>query len=964
MMLLPKIEGELKTDPLYKTIYSTDASAYKETPLGVAFPKNSADIRALVSWASKEKISLIPRGAGTSLAGQVVGSGLVVDVSRHMNKILELNTEEHWVRVEPGVVLDELNLFLAPYGLFFAPETSTSNRCTLGGMLGNNSCGSHSLRYGGTRDHVLEADVVLSDGSEACFKALSLGEMKTKRQENTLEGRIMVGLLAILEQKALQKEIVEEFPDPRLTRRNNGYALDQLLLNSYFDPTSQADFNLAKLLAGSEGTLAFATQIKLNLEPLPPQHKALICVHTHTLDEALYGNLVAREHGPVAIELMDHTILELARQNISQLKNSAFVEGSPAAILIIELVEASEALLDEKIEAVIAHFKAKGFGYAFPCIKGESIKKVWALRKAGLGLLANMRGDAKPVSVIEDTAVIPERLPDYIHEVDAMLKGMGLSAVYHAHIGTGELHIRPVLNLKDDLDIQKFRTVAKNTALLVKKYRGSLSGEHGDGRLRGEFLPIMLGNHIYEVLVELKNLFDPQRIFNEGKIVETPAMNEHLKLQRQVHLEHLTTNFNFDHEAGWIQAVERCNGSADCRKSPVFGGGMCPSFRASGEEEDTTRARANILRELMYKDKALDFNDTDVLFILHNCLSCKACKSECPSSVDMTRLKAEYLQHHFDKHGVPLATNMVGHMPSLEALASVVPRLYNGVVSWKPTATLLKGMLGFAQERAIPKMGKVTLKHWLKKHKQSSSTRQCYLFVDEFTNFLDVEVGQEFVLLLNALGYEVLMTAHKESGRTALSKGLVRTAKKYALQNVHLLKDVVTKECPLVGLEPSTLLTFRDEYPDLVPKDEKADALNLGKNVLLYDEFIEREIKAGHITADAFTTQKLTMILHGHCHQKSLASVAPSKLMLELPKNYSVRVIDNGCCGMAGAYGYEKKHYKDSIAIGKQALAPILEETDERVQVVAPGTSCRTQIKDVAHKTALHPVQVLYRALK
>lgn len=958
------IKGEIKKDLLHRILYSTDASAYREMPLGVAYPKDAEDVQALVSFAGKNQINLIPRAGGTSLAGQVVGNGLVVDISKYMNRILEINPEEHWVRVQPGVVLDELNLYCKPYGLFFGPETSTSNRCCLGGMVGNNSCGSHSLVYGSTRDHLLEAKVILSDGSETILKGLTPKEVDEKRKGNSLESLIYSQIVTLLSKPENQKEIVDNYPDISLRRRNSGYAIDELLRCNYFDAGNPELFNLCKLLAGSEGTLAFVTELKLNLVSLPPAEKAVICVHCATLEEAFVANLVALQHFPVAIELMDSTILELSKQNISQNKNRFFVQGDPAAILIIELAEQTREDVDKKADEIEIDLKAHNYGTHYPRVYGKDIVRVWSLRKAGLGLLSGMPGSAKPVSVIEDTAVAPQRLPAYIADMKQMLDGYGLSCVYHAHISTGELHLRPVLNLKEEKDRILFRAVATETAKLVKKHKGSLSGEHGDGRLRGEFIPLLLGDKVYGFLKEVKAAWDPACIFNVGKIVNTPPMDAGLRYEQ--HEPDVNTFFDYSRQKGWLCAIEQCNGAGDCRKSDLFGGTMCPTYRATRDEKNATRARANILRELLtHPLQKSRFNQAEILDILDTCVSCKACKSECPSNVDMARFRAEYLQHYYDESHVPLRSLLIANLTTIQKLGTILPRVYNTIVSNSITSALLKKVLRFAPQRSIPKLYKTTLRNWLKQHADNLSVKngKVYLFADEFTNYMDVEVGIKFIKLLQALGYEVVIPEHVESGRTELSKGLLRKAKSIAEKNVCLLKGIISGDTPLVGIEPSCILSFRDEYPDLVSDDLKEEACKLSVNCLLYDEFIVREMRKGNIKEEQFTQITLHIKLHGHCHQKSLASVEPSKEMLSLPKNYEVDIMPTGCCGMAGAFGYEKEHYKLSMQIGEQVLFPMVRQAKEDICISAPGTSCRQQIKDGTGRQAYHPIEILYDAL-
>ncbi|MDX2443166.1 MAG: FAD-binding and (Fe-S)-binding domain-containing protein, partial [Bacteroidales bacterium] len=642
-----EIDGDVYTDKTMLLLYSTDASAYKEMPLAVICPKNKEDIRKVIVFCNENKISLIPRTAGTSLAGQVVGNGIVVDVSKYLTRILDFNREEQWIRVEPGVVLDELNLYLKPEGLFFAPETSTSNRCMMAGMLGNNSCGAHSLLYGSTREHTLEVETFLSNGSEVTFGQLGMEEFEKKSKNDNLEGKIYKKLKEILDDPVNREEIEREYPNPKLNRRNTGYALDLLMKSQPFVEEGPA-FNMSKLLAGSEGTLAFTTAIKLNLVPLPPPNKVLVCVHFDTIESSFKGNLVMLKYKPGAVEMMDRVILELTRENIEQEKNRFFVKGSPAAILVAEFARDSQQEIDEIVSKMVAELREEGLGYHFPVVAGADIQKVWNLRKAGLGILSNMKGDAKPVPVIEDTAVDVNELPEYMEDFKQILERYGKKGVYYAHIGGGELHLRPILNLKDKKDVELFHTIAEDTARLVKKYKGSLSGEHGDGRLRGEFIPLMIGEKNYQLLKEVKEVWDPDYIFNPGKIIDTPKMNTQLRYDPEVQTPEFDTIFDFSDTNGFVRAAEKCNGSGDCRKSEIIGGTMCPSYMATRDEKNTTRARANILRELLTQPQNKNpFNQKEIYDVLDLCLSCKGCKSECPSNVDMTKLKAEFLQHYY-----------------------------------------------------------------------------------------------------------------------------------------------------------------------------------------------------------------------------------------------------------------------------------------------------------------------------
>jgi FAD/FMN-containing dehydrogenase/Fe-S oxidoreductase len=1001
--LAAQLEGEFFSDNTIRTLYATDASAYREMPLAVAMPKSIEDIKKLIAFARREKISLIPRTAGTSLAGQVVGSGLVVDVSKYMNKILEINAEERWVRVQPGVVRDELNIFLKPYGLYFGPETSTANRAMIGGMVGNNSCGSNSVIYGSTREHLLEVKAILSDGSDAEFKAITADEFEAKclgvpatgsvprgfKPKDDLETRLYRTVQEILSDESNAQEIREKFPKRSIARRNTGYALDLLLDTEPFTAGSES-FNFCKLIAGSEGTLAFLTEIKLNVVPLPPKEVGLVCVHFNTIDEALRANLIALKYSPSASELIDHYILECTKENIEQSKNRFFVQGDPGAILVVEIARGDKDEVARLASEMEAEMRAAGLGYHFPVLYGDDTKKIWTLRKAGLGLLTNMPGDAKPVAVIEDTAVDVNDLPAYIRDFNEILKKYGLYSVHYAHAGSGELHLRPIINLKTEEGNHLFRKIAEEIALLVKKYDGSLSGEHGDGRLRGEFIPWMVGDKNYELFKRLKHTWDPENIFNPGKIVDTPPMNEFLRYTPGQQTPEVKTIFNFTREQGILRHAEQCNGSGDCRKTHLSGGTMCPSYMATRNEKDTTRARANILREfLTHSTKENRFDHEEIKEVMDLCLSCKGCKSECPSNVDMGKLKAEFLQHYYDANGVPVRSQLIGNFAKLSGVASYVPWAYNIVFKTPALRRVANKIVGFHPDRTMPLLHGTTLQRWHKKRMRNSDSglrneknsisettktptlpqsgiqipKSVYLFCDEFTNFNDVAIGQKAILLLEKLGYQVVIPEHVESGRAYLSKGLLRKGKEIAEKNVQLLKSVITDQTPLIGIEPSAILTFRDEYPELVSESLQADAHNLARNVFLIDEFLAKELDKGNLKKEQFTQEKRLIKLHGHCQQKAVGSLVPTKKILSLPANYEVHLIPSGCCGMAGSFGYEHEHYDISMKIGELVLFPTVRKQPEEVIIAAPGTSCRHQIHDGTGRKALHPVEILYQAL-
>ncbi|WP_439555952.1 FAD-binding and (Fe-S)-binding domain-containing protein [Dyadobacter sp.] len=976
--LSQQLEGDLYYDNTMRTLYATDASAYREMPLAVAIPKSIADIKALISFAAVNGISLIPRTAGTSLAGQVVGSGLVVDVSRNFNKIIEINPEERWVRVEPGVVRDELNMALKPYGLYFGPETSTANRAMIGGMVGNNSCGSNSIVYGSTREHTLEVKAILADGSDAVFSNIKKGEydnlLQAARHKNgsaSLLDKIYLKTNEILSSPENQAEIRKNFPKPSVERRNTGYALDMLLNTAPYTPGTEdpaKEFNMCSLIAGSEGTLCFLTEIKLNLVPLPPKTQGLVCVHCFTIDEALRATILTLKYGPQAVELIDEYVLECAATNPEQKKNAFFVKNKPdgnyPAILVVDLSRETK----EEVEALAADLEKElteaNIGFHYPLLFGDDTKKIWTLRKAGLGLLANIPGDEKAVAVIEDTAIDVYDQPEYIRDFNAILKKHGMSAVHYAHAGSGELHLRPIINLKTSEGHRQFRMIAEEIADLVKKYDGSLSGEHGDGRLRGEFIPKMVGQHNYQLFKDIKKTWDPNNIFNPGKIVDTAPMDTFLRYEADQKTPEFKTYFRF-HDQDVLQHAEQCNGSGDCRKTELSGGTMCPSFMATRNEKDTTRARANILREMLTRSpKENRFDNHEIKEVYDLCLACKGCKGECPSNVDAAKLKMEFLQQYHDVHGVPLRSWLVGNFSKMTGLASYVPWAYNLIFKNAPLRKIANQVVGFHPDRTMPLLHATTLKKWFDKRKKTATSgKRVYLFCDEFTNYNDVEIGKKSILVLEKLGYEVIIPDHGPSGRPQLSKGLLKDAKKIAEENIRLLKDIISHDTPLVGIEPSAILTFRDEYPDLVSDELLEESKKLAMNALQFDEFIAREIELKNISKDKFTKEKRLIKLHGHCQQKAISSLVPTKKMLSLPENYTVQLIPSGCCGMAGSFGYEKEHYDISMKIGELVLFPAVRQQPEEVIIAAPGTSCRHQIHDGTGRKALHPAEILFEAL-
>ncbi len=962
--LKKELKGDLFTDDLYRILYATDASSYRELPLAVTRPRDKEDVRKIISTARDTGTSIIPRGGGTSLAGQVVGPGIVVDVSKYLNRIIEFNPAEKWVVVEPGVILEELNLFLLPHGLFFGPETSTADRCCMAGMLGNNSCVAHSIIYGSVRDHILEADVILSDGSEATFKGLTTSEFNKKcdGDPSSLETAVYRNIRDTLSDPQNRKEITDQFPHPALRRRNNGYALDTLLDSDTFSENGKK-INICKLLAGSEGTLAFTTSLKLNLLPLPSFKTGLICAHFKTLEDALKANILILKHNPASIELIDDFILNCTKDNITQSKNRFFIKGTPKIVLLIELLRDSVEEILESAQEIEKELREEGFGYHFPVYTDSvEIERVWDLRKAGLGVLLNIPGEKRSVQVIEDTSVLPEYLPDYITEFEHVLQKYNLSCAYYAHVATGELHLSPLLNLKDPADIEIYRNIAIEIASLVKKYRGSLSGEHGDGRLRGEFIPMMLGEHNYRLLKELKRTWDPDNIFNPGKIIDTPPMDQNLRYIKGEQPQPLKTTFRFPEKGTLLFATEKCSGSGDCRKSAVIGGTMCPSFMATGDEDKSTRGRANILREFLTRsEKKYPWDHEEIYRVMDLCLSCKACKSECPSNVDLAKFKAEFLQHHYDIHGIPFRSWLIGWLPRINKLGMIFRPVTNFITGLK----LFKKIIGFEESRKIPSLSVITLRKWWRRNLNSEAGKngKVYLFADEFTDYNESDIGIKTILLLEKLGYKVVIPIHRESGRTFFSKGMLKIARRVADKNIRLLKNIISEDAPLIGIEPSAILSFRDEYPDITDKDLEDDAIMLAGKAMLLEEFICRELDNGRIKPEQFTTDNKKIMVHGHCQQKAISSTEYTLKMLSIPVNYTVEEIPSGCCGMAGAFGYEKEHYELSMKIGELILFPAVREASDDTVIAAPGTSCRQHIQEGTGKKAKHPAEILFEAI-
>ncbi|MEY2792612.1 MAG: hypothetical protein RJA76_604 [Bacteroidota bacterium] len=966
-------EGELFLNDSFETsiqkrIYSTDASVYQVQPTGVVKPTNPKDLKRIIQFANKTKSKLIPRGAGTSLAGQVVGKDIIVEISKGFNRILQTHKKEKSTWVEPGIIRDDLNSQLRETGLFFGPETSTSNRALIGGMIGNNSCGLHSIVWGNTRDHVLELKAFLSDGTEIHTHDLSVEEFYAKTQLNNLEGKIYKELHRILNNHEIQELIREKFPKKSVKRRNTGYALDALIEMKPFHPNGK-NFNLSALLTGSEGTLALVHAAKLQLLELPPEEVRLLCVHCTSIHEAMLANIEVLKFNPLASELVDDFILSFTKGHPQFEQNRDFISGDPQAILMVEFRHNSINDLDETILKVIQQLSNSNLGYAYPILKNEEIYKGWDIRKAGLGLIRNLIADEQAVNLIEDCAVDPIDLPNYVDDIQNLLKKHQVKAAFYAHAGAGELHIEPFINLKTKKGRIQFRSILEETVTILKKYKGALSGEHGDGRLRGEFIPKLMGNEIYELFKEVKNLFDPNHILNPGKIVDTPPMDEDFRMQ--IDQKHTFEQLFFDY--GSIKTplilAEKCSGSGDCKKSHLSGGTLCPSYMATLNEKNSTRARANILRQILSDSNSQGFESKELNEVLDLCLSCKACKTECPSGVDITQLKAEVLAQQYEKNGIPFKNKIIGHFPLIQKYFRPIAPIYNFINSFPLSAGIVKSIVGFAKDRSLPKLHFNTLEKWFDKYSNINKQDQykngkVILIADEFTNYNDVLIGQKAVLLLNSLGYGIEIPNQIITGRSYLSKGMVKTAKILMENNIEILRSY-PNHLPILTVEPSALLCFIDEGPKIVDSSFQNDSEIIKNRILLIDDFLANEYKKGKIKSSLFTSESKKVLLHGHCHQKASIGLSKTRIALEIPENYKTELIPSGCCGMAGSFGYEKNKYALSQKIAELVLYPRLRNVKESTDIIAMnGTSCRHQIKDGIGKTGKHTVEILFEALK
>ncbi|MBA2660841.1 MAG: FAD-binding protein, partial [Bradymonadaceae bacterium] len=906
--LAQQIDGELHHDLLSRMLYAQDASVYQAEPLGVAFPKSREDVQSIVRMAQLGGFSLVPRAAGTSLAGQCVGEGLVVDTGRHMNQVLELNVEERWVRVQPGVILDDLNRLLAGHGLYFGPDTSTSNRCMIAGMIGNNSCGTHSILYGNTMAHVLELGVVLSDGSFAMLGDWDEQAFREQRGRGDRLGQALEVLDRVVH--ANRELILERYPRADVLRRNTGYPLDDLANRAPYTPGGQP-FSLARFLCGTEGTLAIMTEAKLNLVAKPTK-KLAVCVHFNSLEDSLRATVVAVRHNPAAVELIDKRILDQTRHNIEQERNRGWVQGDPEAILAVEFFRDSDEELEQAAAKLIAAFEAEHFGYAYPILRPPHDAAVWNLRKAGLGILMGIEGDVKPVTVVEDTAVAVDVLPDYIRDFTEIMNAWGTACVYYAHASVGELHLRPELNLKDVEDVKRFKGIAEDVADLVRRYRGAISGEHGDGRVRSPLLERFYGSDVMDLHREVKAAFDPQNIFNPGIIVDPKPIDADFRFEPGRPTPEVRTYFNWSRDMGLVRATEKCNGAGACRKRSEAGGTMCPSYMATLDEKDSTRGRANVFRTLLTgADPQRAFESEELHAALDLCISCKGCKSECPANVDMAKMKAEFLQHHYERVGTPWSAYLFGYYAALSRLAGMIPWLANALMSFLLTRWMLRLVFNISEHRKLPAYAGRTFTQLLRSHRERTaepggSPEVVWLYVDPFTEYTEPEIAMSALRVLEAAGYSVEILPIADDGRALISKGLVKRAKLLSNRNIARLSGLIDAhpERRVVGLEPSALLTFRDETPDLVDEHLRAAALRFAERCQLFEEFVDDAQSRDRFDVRWLSRDEPELVLHGHCHQKAIVGLGATERVLKRA-GYKTKTLPTGCCGMAGSFGYE-----------------------------------------------------------
>ncbi|MCW9707663.1 FAD-binding and (Fe-S)-binding domain-containing protein [Fodinibius salsisoli] len=951
----------LYTDEQTRRLYATDASSYQELPEAVAYPKNTQDIIDLIQYARANNTPVTARGAGTSLAGQTTGNGIIMDIGRKMNRIVNIDARKQTAHVQPGVIRDTLNREAAAHSLLFGPDTATTSRCMIGGMIGNNSCGLFSIKHKTTREHVLEIDAVLSDGSRATFKPLSEEELQQKMELDSLEGDIYRQMVSLIRDH--KEKILANYPHPEVIRRNTGYALDRLCEMEPFTEGGRP-FNLAELLCGSEGTLAVTASAKLNLVQRDP-HSILLTPQFSSIRAAMEATVEAVKMDPAAVELIDDIILDATKNNIEQKKNRFFLEGEPKAVLIIQFDGDDPNQLRAKAQELGDRLKTLGLSSSSPVITDpEKIDRVWELRKAGLGLLMGLGAEGRTPTFCEDTAVRVPDLPDYVDDFQRILDKHDSKCVFYAHASVGELHLRPVINLKKEKEIEKMKVMAGEIADLVRKYRGSLSGEHGDGRTRAPYIEKVLGSEMMPLLKQVKQIWDPQNLLNPGKIVDPKPMEADLRYSPSYRPPEVNTTFNWRREEGFADAVELCNGAGVCRKLADSGGTMCPSYMATKREKDSTRGRANLFRQLFSGRQAEAFQSEELRDALDLCLSCKACKSECPANVDMARMKAEFMQGWHEENGISLHERFFGQAGTLYPLASLFPKLSNWMLKQPVVKELLQQWIGIDKRRDLPAFATETFMDWFSNRSNTNrptsnaeAGRSVVLLIDIFTNYHDPDIGKAAVQFLEATGHRVIVPEIHELGRPQLSKGMVDHAKQVLDQSLPVLTNYAEQGYPIIGLEPSELLTLRDEYLDLCDDDQLPAAQQVAEQSVTFEEFVASTLQTN---SPPGTSNKV--YIHGHCHAKALIGNTAVEDALQAA-GYETEILQTGCCGMAGSFGYEENHYEVSMDIGELTLFPALRKLPDDALICAPGFSCRHQINDGVDRKAVHPAELVAKSL-
>ena len=948
------LEGEVRADKASRGLYATDASIYQMEPTAVVFPTGESDVRHVLRVAAEARIPVMPRGGGTSLAGQAVNHAIVLDFTPNMGQVLEINPDETWARVQPGLVLAELNRAAGRLGLQYGIDPSTANRATIGGGIGNNSCGAHSVIYGKTIDQVLDLKTVLSDASVVELKKLSGQQLESKLAAFGLEGTLYREIRRIgLEQ---HDEVARRFP--QIMRRVSGYNLDDFT-------DENAPMDLSHIVVGSEGTLAVVTEAKVRLAPVPKM-KGIAAVHFRTIFEAAEATVAALEHQPSAVELIGSTIIERCRSNPGFRQLAGWVDGDPGAVLLIEFYGDSESALLGDLDRLESDLSRRGLGYAVVKTTDASLQReMWRMREAGLGLLMSVRSDAKPVALVEDTAVAPEKLPRFIERFQEIVGRHGTEAAYYGHASVGCLHIRPMVNVKSAEGLATMEAIASEIADLVLEFEGSLSGEHGDGILRGVFTERMFGPQLTNAFREVKKAFDPDGLLNPGKIIDTPGFSENLRLSPQTRNWEPVTELDFSFEGGIARAAEQCNGQGTCRK---LDGGMCPSFMVTGEEEHSTRGRANLLR--LTFSGALPHQDLAgerLHEALDLCVECKACKAECPSGVDLAKLKYEALAQRNRTKGVPIRSRLFARIATLARLGSRLAPLANWISRLGLLRHAMQRVLGIHRQRPLPSFANRTFTSWFErrtlKSERVTPRGEAVLFSDTFTNFFHPDLGQAAVRLLEALGYRVVLVERTACcGRPAISKGMLSTAREWARQNVDALLPYAERGVPIVGVEPSCLLTFRDEYPDLL-RDEASKTV--AQQSFMLDELIARLASEDEDVKNIFRDDAGKQILvHAHCHQKAILGADPTLKALRLVPGSRVELVETSCCGMAGAFGFEAEHYETSRAMGELRLFPAIENATPETEIAITGVSCRQQIGHFTSRKPRHALEILADALR